>query len=92
MRIGGDETRLHRTAKRRKIQEIDPAHGPDPWWLDTGREYDVGQTYLEISHSKDSAGKYCGSAHWIAVDEVAKIEELKHDPHKDAKKVIWVWL
>ena len=50
----------------------------------------LGKPTLRFHIVKDSAGKYCGSAHWIAVDEVAKIEELKHDPHKDAKQVIWV--
>lgn len=67
--------------------------------LHTGQQLDgwlveenmmLGKPTLRFHVVNDSSGKYCGSAHWIGVDEVAKIEELKHDPHKDAKKVIWV--
>lgn len=49
----------------------------------------LGKPTLRFHVVNDSSGKYCGSAHWIAVDEVAKTEDLSHDPHATAKKVEW---
>jgi hypothetical protein len=50
----------------------------------------LGKPTLRFHIVKDSSGKYCGSAHWIAVDEVAKTEDLSHDPYATAKKVEWL--
>ena len=58
-------------------------------WLIEKNEM-LGKPTLRFHIVKDSSGKYCGSAHWIAVDEVAKTEDLSHDPYATAKKVEWL--
>ena len=67
--------------------------------LHTGRTLDgwiqeenmmLGKPTIRFHVALDSSGKYCGSAHWIAVDEVAKTEDLAHDPHKSGKRIVWL--
>jgi hypothetical protein len=50
----------------------------------------LGKPTIRFHVTLDSSGKYCGSAHWIAVDEVAKIEDLAYDPHKTGKRIEWL--
>lgn len=50
----------------------------------------LGKPTVRFHVSLDSSGKYCGSAHWIAKDEISTIEDLKYNPAKDnAVKVLW---